>query len=249
MGSKTRIEHWAVLLVACAFTASPGFADDDKSGRIEACETNIRIGGSVYHDRRPMHSWALLYPGASQRGGIYRPGMRVDAYRVVAIEPRGVLLERQAEVCWLRLAPKLESRARAPTPKPRAKRWRAPRTAFTRDELGRGVQRVQAQRYVVQRSLLREALARAPRIARSTKTRFIGGRTRPKGLMLRSLARGGLLEALGLKRNDVVKTLNGFSLTTPEGMLGARAQLQAAPRLSLSIERRGQPLTLEYRVE
>lgn len=244
--------RWLQLFMSCVIAAPGSAAANDAAiaSRIDTCETQIRIGGSVYHEKKPARSWALLYPPASKRGGVYRPGMRIDAYRVVAIEPRGILLQGRDELCWLRLAPALDSPpARRPPQPARPKRSRTASAAFTRDELARGVQKIQAQSYVVQRSLVREALARAPRIARSTRTRFVGSRAQPKGMQLRSLARDGLLESLGLRRADVLKTLNGFSLTTPDGILGARGQVQNAQRLSLSIERKGKALTLEYRID
>jgi hypothetical protein len=246
-----QIRYSFQILALCAGAISTtATANAPTSSAIEVCDTKIRIGGTVFNAKSPARSWALLYPAPNKRGGVYRRGMQVDAFQLVAIEPRGVLLQREENLCWLRLAPEFEpprARGRAePARSPR--RARAQRAAFTRDELANGVQEVRPRSYVVQRRLLREALSRAPRIARATRTRFVGSRGRPRGLQLRALARNGLLESIGLRRNDVVKTLNGFSIVTPEGLLGARGQLQQAQRLSLAIERNGTPLTLEYRV-
>src|SRR5688572_20294539 len=106
----TRTHRWTQLFVLSTFSAPYVVsADKPSAGRIERCETSIRIGGSVYYEKSPGRSFALLYPAANKRGGVYRPGMRVDAYRLVAIEPRGILLQREDELCWLRLAPRLEA--------------------------------------------------------------------------------------------------------------------------------------------
>jgi hypothetical protein len=252
MELENRLRRSFQLLALCAGTiSSTAAAEASESSMVDVCDTKIRIGGTVFNAKAPARSWALLYPAPNKRGGVYRQGMRVDVYRLVAIEPRGILLQGEEKLCWLRLAPEFEPpRARSrpePARTPRA-RGRARRAAFTRAELESGVQMVQPRSYVVERSLVREALSRAPRIARATRTRLVGARDRPWGLQLRRLARDGLLVSLGLRRNDVVKTLNGFLLVTPEGVLGARAQVQQAQRLSLAIERNGTPLTLEYRV-
>ncbi len=236
------------VLALCGLTvryAAPASAD-----ALPVCDTQIRVGGSVYHDREPARSWALMYPAPSARGGVYRPGMHIAAYRIVTIEPRGIVLAREDQQCLLRMKAAVAAqppprRGGAAVPKKERKRARA---AFTRDELSRGVRSVSPTRFVIDRALLQEALARAPKIARATKVRYVGSRAKPKGLLLRSFPKDGLLRSLGLKPNDVVKTINGFSLVTPDGMLGARALVNKTENLSLIIEREGRPMSLEYRV-
>jgi hypothetical protein len=44
----------------------------------------------------------------------------------------------------------------------------------------------------------------------------------------------------------MLKTFNGFSLTSLDGALRAQKQLLAASRLSLLVMRQGKPVALEY---
>jgi len=69
------------------------------------------------------------------------------------------------------------------------------------------------------------------------------------GVRLFGIRPGSLLRILGLENGDRLESINGFALGTPAQALAAYAQLRTATRLALSIQRRGQPLTLAYRID
>jgi general secretion pathway protein C len=69
------------------------------------------------------------------------------------------------------------------------------------------------------------------------------------GMEIAKIRDDSLLAHLGLKKGDVVRRLNGFNLGTPDGVLEAFGHLSKNDRLSLTIERDGQPQTLRYTLE
>jgi general secretion pathway protein C len=140
------------------------------------------------------------------------------------------------------------TRSTAPAPPVRVNRVRRSRTAFSSDELEQSIERLQTGVYRVDRTLLERAFARAPRIARATRARTVQGHGSPVGLSLTRIPAGGLFEHLGLKRGDILKTVNGYQIASMDGMLSARTQLASASRLSLALVRGGRPMTLEYRI-
>jgi general secretion pathway protein C len=69
------------------------------------------------------------------------------------------------------------------------------------------------------------------------------------GFQLRRVPRGTLLDLLGLKSGDELKSINGFALTGPEKALQAYARLRTADAIVVTAVRNGKPLELEYRIQ
>lgn len=209
------------------------------------CETDIRIVGALFNAQHPERSQVLLRSAPGRRSAVYRPGMSINQYRLLAIEPRAVLFADGGQSCWLRMVPGPRARPTSP-PAPSAAKAEHPvrGAAFNERELSEGIQPLGPSSFRIRRAFLREALGRGAGLVRRARIRAVG-----QGLQLQRLDRGGLLKKLGLERKDVLQTINGLSLTTPEGVLGARALLGTAERFSLTLERDGQRRTLEYVVE
>jgi general secretion pathway protein C len=68
------------------------------------------------------------------------------------------------------------------------------------------------------------------------------------GLRVVTVRAGSPLESLGIRAGDVVQTVNGFPLTTPDKMLEALARLRTADRLSVTLQRAGRIVQVDYEV-
>ncbi len=71
----------------------------------------------------------------------------------------------------------------------------------------------------------------------------------PRGLRLEKIPRDSLLERLGFSAGDVVLSVNGRALSSLEETLGALALLRHAPRWLALVDRDGERLQLELRVQ
>jgi type II secretory pathway component PulC len=225
--------------------------------RPSACDAEqnlVRLAGTVYDARHPERSMAMIGPVGSTVTSVYRAGSRYGGFELLEVRPHAVLLTRDREdsPCWLKMMrpnpnapPPVPAAAPAPPPVDKKER----RKAFTNEELTQNIQQLGPGVYRVNRTMLDLALARAPKLARTTRTKTVKQHGMPTGMALRSIESGGLFEHLGLKKGDVLKTVNGFDMSSVDGMLSARTQLSSAPHLSLALTRGGQPVTLEYRVQ
>lgn len=74
---------------------------------------------------------------------------------------------------------------------------------------------------------------------------FKGGRA--NGLKLLSVRSDSLFAKLGLQRGDILQRINGIELDIKRG-LEIFNQLKSESSISMEIERRGQPTTLEYEI-
>jgi hypothetical protein len=106
---------------ATAHAAAPATAPDHDT--VPTCKTDARLSGAIYDARHPERSFALVQPRAGEKGAVYRAGMTIGIYELVAIEPRGVLLRSTEGECWLRLVGSPE-RATKTTPPPKKKKKR-----------------------------------------------------------------------------------------------------------------------------
>jgi hypothetical protein len=217
-------------------------------------QAHIRVTGTVYDARRPERSMAMLGAASSPTTALYRPGSKYGQLEILEVRPHAVLLsgDREDSPCWLRM---MRPNPNAPPPAPAAsgeqksESKRESKKAFTTEELQQGIRQLGPGVYQVSRSILERALARVPKLARTTRTKTIKKDGVPVAVSLKRIERGGLFEHLGLKKGDELKAVNGFDMSSIDGMLSARTQLSSAKRLSLALTRDGQPVTLEYRVK
>ncbi len=69
------------------------------------------------------------------------------------------------------------------------------------------------------------------------------------GLKLFAIRPGSLFHVLGLRNGDLLKTVGGYDLTSPETALEAYVALRKMSKVEVVVERAGQPLALTYKVE
>jgi general secretion pathway protein C len=101
--------------------------------------------------------------------------------------------------------------------------------------------------YEIDRDLAGEALSRltSPRARLVPELRD----GRATGLRLYGIRPDSLVSDLGLQNGDTIRAINGLALTSPSAALEIYAKLRSADRVRVDVERDGQPLTLEYRID
>lgn len=87
------------------------------------------------------------------------------------------------------------------------------------------------------------ALARSARLVPALKDGAV------IGFKLYAVRPASWFARLGLKNGDVLRTVNGLPLASPQEALEAYAKVRDAPALTLDITRAGQPMRLRYTIE
>ncbi|HOX42451.1 MAG TPA: hypothetical protein PK668_02585 [Myxococcota bacterium] len=72
---------------------------------------------------------------------------------------------------------------------------------------------------------------------------------KPNGFKLFAIRPGSLHAELGIMNGDVIQSVNGIELSSPEQALEAYTRLRTASELVVQLERRGQPRKHTYRLE
>jgi general secretion pathway protein C len=210
------------------------------------CEGEARkLVAAVRSEHHPDGSFAEV-SGANGKSLLLRPGERVDDQEVFAVYPRAVLLRQPSgHYCSLTFFADISSACTTPpcVPSP------SPRRPLAPGELEAGITAAGETQFRVRRAIVDELLLDGPGMLPSLGVVPHEENDRLAGVKLYGIRRNGLWGKLGLHNGDLLRTVNGLDIASPDAALQAYAQLRSASQLSVSIERRGRPITLSYLIE
>jgi len=111
-----------------------------------------------------------------------------------------------------------------------------------------GIQAGDENHWKITRPLLTAWLQKADCVARQARIipHFANGRAR--GFKIFGIRRGSFFDAVGLHSGDVILSLNGHSLSSPDDLLTAYEAVKSVDRFELEVERRGQELRFVYQI-
>jgi general secretion pathway protein C len=194
--------------------------------------------------------FAILESTANPPGqAVYQVGDMVQQAVIVDIRPDCVMLENRAgqreSLCFQAdggTTPQQQSAVPTPAARPMAA---MPPPAPRPNEPG-GIVRVDPGTWRIGRDLILENFANVGSLSsQATVTPyFIQGQQ--QGFRLSQIRSGGLLLQMGLQEGDVLQTVNGLNLYTPQEALQAYQQLQTESTVRINILRNNRPTTLTY---
>lgn len=116
-------------------------------------------------------------------------------------------------------------------------------------EIASKIHRVSETEFNVERSVVDQILENQAELMRSA--RIVPEREGDKvvGIRLFGIRPDSLLGTLGLQNGDRLSSINGFEMTEPTKALEAYARLRTADRLTVSINRKGQPMNLDFNIK
>jgi general secretion pathway protein C len=216
------------------------------------CSNSLRLVASVMHPRLPGWSFAAIAGSTDGKTMLYREGSVIDGSKVVAVYPSSVVVTSSSGVCQLLMFEEEVSKpaqARKPkeTPKPRSSN---PRNAGLSDtELNEGIEKISDTRFKIQRSLVDKVLANQGSLMKAARVIPHEEDGRVVGMRLYGIRRNSLLGRLGVRNGDMLRTINGFDMTSPDSALEAYTRLRTSDNLTLAMKRQNKDLTIEYTIE
>ena len=108
------------------------------------------------------------------------------------------------------------------------------------------IRSVGPNQYVLKRADLNKATGNLGALA--SQARIVPS-AKDNGFKIFSISKDSLYSKIGIQNGDVLKSINGIELSSPDKALEAYSRLQSASKLSLDIVRKGQNETLEYTIE
>lgn len=234
--------------------------EDLPAGDVETpCKGAMRLIGTVVLPGDLEGSLAAIV-GTDNKAGLHRGGADVEGSRIRAIHSDAVVLQSTGGLCRLAMfevegaadKPKPTPAARRPTkrPKPPKSGPLADRNAgLTEAEMSEGIEKVNDTNYNLSRSMLNKVLDNAGKIIgiAAVAPKMEGGQS--VGMEIRGIRPDTLLTKLGIQNGDILESVNGQSLSSPDAALGAYTTLRTADKFTLSIRRGGQSMMVNYSLQ
>ncbi len=216
------------------------------------CTGKLRLVGSVVSPVAPDWSFAAIAGSSDGKTMLYREGSDVDGSRVLAVHSSSIVMSASSGVCQLLMFEEEEAAAlRAPiAQKPAAAKPGNDRKAGLSDqELTDGIEKLSDTKYNIQRDLVDKVLANQGSLMKSARVIPHEENGRVVGVKLYGIRRNSLLGRLGVRNGDMLRTINGFDMTSPDTALEAYARLRSADKLTLAVKRQNKEISIDYNIE
>src|SRR5262249_26365233 len=112
-----------------------------------------------------------------------------------------------------------------------------------------GIQKVGNNEYNIDRAVVDKILENQADLMRQARIVPEQENGRVVGIRMFGIRNDTLLGTLGMQNGDRLQTINGFDMASPEKALEAYARLRTADKLTVSLNRNGQNMNLDYNIK
>jgi general secretion pathway protein C len=117
------------------------------------------------------------------------------------------------------------------------------------DDIKNGIQKVGPTEYNIDRGVVDKILENQAELMRQARIVPEQENGKVVGIRLFGVRPDTLLGTLGMENGDRLEKINGFDMASPEKALEAYARLRTADHLTVSVNRRGQPMNLDFNIK
>lgn len=218
------------------------------------CTGKLKLVGSVMNPDAPDWSFAAIAGSSDGKTMLYRKGSDVDGSRILAVNSWNVLMTGTGGVCQLPMFDEEEATGRprpsaASKPTPTSSARDARKAGLTDEELTEGIEKISDTKFNLQRSMVDKVLANQGSLMKSARVIPHEENGRVVGVKLYGIRRNSLLGRLGIRNGDMLRTINGFDMTSPDTALEAYSRLRSADKLTLAVKRQNKEMTIDYNIE
>lgn len=231
---------------------APGAAAEwDPTQPAPACPSKLRLVGAVVSPNAPEWSFAAI-TGDEGKTMLYRKGSTVDGAFILAVRSSSVVVQPAGggacELSMFEEKPEVRPTPlkTTPTPSPVSSRRNA---GLTDEELSEGIEKISDTKFKIDRSMVDKVLANQGAIMKAARVIPHEENGRIVGVKLYGIRRTSLLGRLGIRNGDMLRTINGFDMTSPDSALEAYTRLRTADALSLALKRQNNEMTIEYDIQ
>jgi general secretion pathway protein C len=189
-------------------------------------------------------SLAIIRDTEIKSTGPYSMGGKVHGATVTEIEETRIYLDNAGKPEFLDLIEK----PTPPTPPPSAAPSAAGGTDPLSIEMDKGIKKTGENTYEIQRGTLESVLGNIGLLSRSARIVPEMRDGKAAGFRLYAVKPDGPFAKIGMQNGDVISSINGLELTSPEKALEVYAKLKSASHLSLGLETNGKKVTKDYTI-
>jgi general secretion pathway protein C len=118
-----------------------------------------------------------------------------------------------------------------------------------KDDGKNGITKLAENSYQIDREMLNEKLNDLEALARQARVIPHYRDGKPQGFKLVGVRPGSLYSHIGIRSGDVLKDVNGDEISSPNKALEMYEKLKNSSNVTLEIERRGRPSSLDYKIQ
>jgi general secretion pathway protein C len=187
-------------------------------------------------------SVAVLRNTDSRLTGAFALGDQILGATISDIQATRIYLDREGAREYLDLLPPATARvAQTSAGAPRA-------SAAVASELERGIKKLGEHRYEVERRTLDAVLENVGLLSRSVRPVPALADGKMTGFRLLGVHADGPLAKVGIENGDVLSSINGLELSSPDKVIEAFHRLRSASHFSLALARGHRRITNDYAV-
>ena len=223
------------------------------------CEGSIRLVAALVNARHPEWSFASI-AGPDGKALLYRAGMSIEGREIMGIGSDQVFMRPSSgSLCTLAMfappqageAPRVAAAPATPAAVVRrgGEEEGGDDGSISSADMESGINRVSDTEFTVARGLVDQLLENQAELMRTARIipHQEGGRT--VGVKLYGIRRNSLLGRLGLQNGDMLRTINGYDMTSPDSALEAYSRLRGSNNLTVAVVRRGQAMNIDYNIQ
>ena len=193
-------------------------------------------------------AWSFAAIEASGESKLRRQGDDVSGHTIQAMSWDTVWLASGTARCQMKLGDKSAVKS-APKKATKKKRRGRRRGRQLPAEMAAKIHKVSDTEYNIERSLVDEIMQNQAELMRSARIVPDKRGDDVVGVRLFGIRDGTLLGHLGMKNGDRLESINGFSMSDPQKALEAYGRLRTADKLTVKIDRKGSPMTLDFNIQ
>ncbi len=170
------------------------------------------------------------------------PGQKLAGADVINVTTRRVELRRDGRVEFLDLL----SEGKGKGPKKSSHRYKPPGRKGS--SVDKGIRKIGENKYEIDRRVVNDFLANAANLGRGARIvpNMKGGKT--DGFRVYAVRPYSVFYKLGIRNGDVIRAVNNQDISSPDKALELFTKLRGASHLTISVERRRRPITMEYTI-
>lgn len=222
------------------------------------CKRDLSIVASAYFPKRPQRSIVALQGSKeTDTQHLYKPGTEMGDTEIVSIYPNAAYLKGPSgDYCSLRLFTERNaeetSKKKRKAKKNRKRKNRSNKVKksakASAQEIKRGIKKLGENKYRIDRELADKALTNRLPTIRKVKARPYTKKGKLVGFKLYGIRRNGLFAQLGIRNGDLVRSINGYKITSIDSAIEAYSRLKNVNDLRVDIDRRNKNKTLELQI-
>lgn len=216
------------------------------------CSTGPKLEITVVDPIKPAKSFAVLSTGEGMANKpLVREGSTLSGREVAVIVREKVYFRDGGSYCYVGMflppdAPKPAPVAAAPVmvdPGGPGAPGKVPA------DIEKGIQKVDDHTFNIDRNVVDKIIENQAELMRSARIIPEQENGKVVGIRMLNIRPETLLGKLGLQTGDMLKTINGFDMTSPEKALEAYAKLRTAPAIQVGVVRNGKPMNIEFNIK